>query len=229
MGLNITDKRKYLTILSDGTIRLKVNEGTENAVKREIEDNDGKKSVKWELVYNSIDGYITDIFFTEGDYGKNINVAIKDDEEYTLSLSTENDFGKDLMKKLPNVKFNQKVDIKPFSFTDENGKDKKGVTILQETNKVTNYFYDIENKKVMNGYPEPEGDKQNYDKDDWKAYYIKVKKFLVSYTEENVIPKITGELPKDDMSDVIAVKERARAEREELQEDSINPDDIPFN
>jgi hypothetical protein len=43
--------------------------------------------------------------------------------------------------------------------------------------KVNSYFWDNDNKCSINGMPVPT-DRDSYDKDDWKIYFMQVKKFL---------------------------------------------------
>jgi len=206
MGLKKHDDNKYINILgSDGTLRLVVPEGTEGCEKREYELKDGTKGVKYELVFDSIDGKITDIEFYEGKFGKNILLTVTDsDGELTLSANVAQPFGEDIMKKLPNINLEKEVVLAPYSFTDDKGKSRKGMTITQNGNKITNFFYDFEAKTNINGYPDPKpkkGDKP-YTTDDWKVYFIEARNFLTDYVEENILPKF-GHAVEEKTEDVL--------------------------
>lgn len=198
MGLKNTMREcTFASVTSDGVIRVKVDEGTEGAKFRSGKLRDGSEFSKWELVYNELFGMITNIEFYEGDYGKNLQISIKDtdDEEPTvLCLAVKSNFGEDLMKKLPNVDLSKPVLVKPYSFTDDKGKTKKGVTVIQDIDKKIPSFFSetgADGKmKLVNGLPAPEEGK-TYDTDDWNMYFTTVRKFLVSYTEEHVIPKLS--------------------------------------
>lgn len=208
-------KGKYLIIISDGTLRLAVPEGTEGAVKREYELKDGTKGSKWEKVYKAIKGYITSMWFYEGDYGKILNVKIKDGEDTAvIQFNTKTTFGEDFMKKLPNIKLDEEVVIRPFSFEDEEGKNRKGVAMTQGQRKIENFFWDKEAKKGKNGYPTPDGDTKSYDGDDWISFYTKVRKFLIQYIQENLLPKLA--------------KNEQEAPKIDYPEDDISISDIPF-
>lgn len=194
---------------SDGTLRLTVDAGTEGAKLREYETSDGKKGSKWELVFKSLSGKITNLQMYEGDYGKNLLVTLSyNGGEDTISFNTATPFGEDFMKKLPNINLDEYVTIAPYSFVDDNGKTRKGVTVTQGDTKLTNYFYDPEKKKNLHKYPEPTGDVSKYDKDDWKIYFTQCRKFLVANVEEKFLPAfahmkptITGssvDYPEDD-------------------------------
>lgn len=174
---------------SDGTLRLTVPEGTEGAVRRDYETSDGKKGTKYELVFKSLSGRITNMQMYEGDYGKNLLVTLTyEGGEDTISFNTSSPYGEDFMKKLPKINLDEFVTISPYSFMDENGKTRRGVTVTQGDVKLQNHFYDPEKKKNLHKYPNPEGDTDKFDKDDWKIYFTQCRKFLVKYTEDTFLP-----------------------------------------
>lgn len=206
---------RFIGIKADGFFHEKVDAGTEGAVLREYELKDGTHGSKWELLYEDVKNVlITNVEFEDSDFGQNILITCSDGEnEVVIAESTSGNFGTDLMKKLPNIDLTQPVTIKPYAFKDEKtGKDRRGVTIYAKGDKVMNFFYDAEKKAELHDFPIPEGDKTAYDKDDWKVYYISVKKFLVKYVQDNIIPKFQSETVK----------------RTEYPQEDINPEDIPF-
>lgn len=188
---------RYISIKADGLLHEKVSKDTEGAVLREYELKDGTKGEKYELLYKDIrDVTVTNIQFEDSDFGENILVTLSDGEnEVILAENVASNFGTDILKKLPNVSFSEKLTLSPYSFTDERGKDRRGVTMWQKSDKVADYFWDGEKK--LHGFPEPEGDTSGYDKDDWKMYFIQVKKFLVNYAKTNIFPKFAGDVAKD--------------------------------
>lgn len=178
---------------SDGTLRLTVDAGTEGAKLREYETSDGKKGSKWELTFKSLCGKITNMQMHEGDYGKNLLVTLSyEGGADTVSFNTTTPFGEDFMKKLPNINLDEFVTIAPYSFTDEAGKTRKGVTVTQGDVKLQNAFSEVtevKGKKVyktLHGFPEPTGKEE--DKDDWKIYFTQCRKFLVKNVEEKFLP-----------------------------------------
>lgn len=190
---------------SDGTLRLVVPEGTEGAVFREYETSDGKKGSKWELVFKSLSGKISNLQFHDGDYGRNLMVTLAyDDGEDTISFATASPFGEDFMKKLPNLDLDEVVEIAPFSFEDDRGKIRRGVTVKQagkgwKDDKVPNFFYKAsavegERGENINGFPTPEGDTSKYTKDDWKIYFLQARKFLTTYAEEKFLPRYADQV-----------------------------------
>jgi hypothetical protein len=184
MSRETADTKNYVSILSsDGTFRLSVPEGTPGSVKREWAVGE-KTGVKNELVYKSLTGKITDVGFVDTENGKLLQVTITDEEgDLTISVGAGNNFGIDLMKKLPNLKKGIEYKFAPYSFTDDKGKSQKGVSITLDGEKIKNFFYD--GTKLINGMPEPEGDTKKYTKNKWKAYFGSVEDFLIEYTEKN--------------------------------------------
>lgn len=192
------EKKNYVSILSsDATLRMVVPTGTPDSVVRTYETSDGKTGTKTELVFNKMSGKITDISFFDGDFGKLLQLDITDDAgTLTLSVNTAQNYGEDLMKKIPSLDLSKGVEFAPYSFIDDNGKTRKGVTVTQEGKKIQNFFYDIANKKNLYDYPTPTGSEK--DKDDWKVYFIQARKFLVAYIEKNFPTKNTPKVVNAD-------------------------------
>jgi len=198
MSLTLKEDRIFASVLADGKIHVTVPEGTEGAKVRKYKTSDDKEGSKTELVYTELIGKITKVDFREGEYGRQLQVTVEDGDEkpVVLSLSTSSNYGEDMMKKLINVDLNKVVKIVPYSFTDEKGKSKKGITIWQHSDKtgknekLGNYFYDAEAKKNINGYPEPKKLKKPLSKDQWKLYFGEAREFLVEKITEHF--KITA-------------------------------------
>lgn len=185
-------EQNYVSILADGLLHLPVPEGTEGSIVREYETSDGTKGSKTEMVFTELSGLISKIAFFEGDFGKLLQLTVSDgdDEPITLSVSTASNFGEDLMKKLPALDINLPVRLVPYSFTDEKGKNKKGVTVYQNDVKIGSHYYDEVSKSLINGIPVPPAPKQKgktitpVSKDEWKMYFMQVRMFLIDQITE---------------------------------------------
>jgi len=188
----VGENQIFASILSDGNIHITVPEETEGAVLRKYKTSDGKEGQKWERVYKDLVGKITKINFRDGDFGTSLQITVTDKEEVpvTLSMPVASNYAEDIMKKLPNVNLEKLVKLAPYSFKDDKGKSKKGITVWQyseETNKnekITNYYYDEVAKKNIHGYPEPKKTKKPLTKDQWKLYFAECRQFLVEETTE---------------------------------------------
>lgn len=242
------EKKSYISILADGKFHEGVEKGVEDAVLREYETSDGKTGSKWELVYTKIQAKIMGIEFQDGEYGTNIQLALSGEErDVVVSVGVSSNFGEDLMKKLPNVNLSEPVELAPYSFVDERGKSKKGVTIYQNGEKLASFFSEQKDEKwvAVNGYPTPDGDVEDYKSDDWKLFYLQARKFLVSYIKNKIVPKFDESPEAKDIAEFDALpttknnslnttrlepptflKNRTKS-KEELEE-GINSDEVPF-
>lgn len=207
---------RYLSIKSDGKFHEVVSKDTEGAILREYKLKDGTEGSKWELLYKDISNvFITNIRFEDSDFGENILLTLTDgDTEVVWSENTGTNFGTDLMKKLPNLDFTKVVSFKPYSFEDENGRDKRGVSIFQ-IDKIMNFFYDGE--KNVHGFPEPQKPREDMKTTDWKIYFLTVQTFLTDYTKEHIVPKFAEKTEQAPEEKVL-----------EYPEDGIDPASIPF-
>jgi len=179
--------RNYVRVLSDGSIRRKVSPDTEGAELRKWKLADGTMGETWELVYENIEGRIKKVWFSDTQFGPQVNATFTDGEDdVTLTINLQSRFADDFMKKLPSVDFSQPVALVPYSFEDDKGKRRTGITFYQDDDKLTNYFYDYDEKMAIRGFPEPAGDEETTD--DWKIYFLSVRKFLRKYITENVVP-----------------------------------------
>lgn len=184
----------YLGIIG-GKFRQAVPQGTPGAILRTWETRDGKKGEKWEKEYESLTGTISGINFYEVEFGdglksKNITVFFKDGEEdYGLSMGVATPYAEDLMKKLPSIVLEKTLTVTPYDFTDDKGKRRRGITIYQDGKKIESFFYDKDKKEIINGAPKPEGDVSMFDSEDWKMYYTKLRKFVINYITEKIVPK----------------------------------------
>ena len=189
MELKQSEVRQYLSVLSDGKFHKVVPEGTSGAVVREYEDSKGVKGSKLEMIYDEVIGKITNISFEDGEFGKNLQIEL--DGDGIVSMSTSGSFGEDFMKKIPAIDLTKNVKLVPYAF-EADGKSKKGISVYQDDVKINNYYYNTETKENTNGFPIPDGDTAKFDSDDWKMYFMVVRKFLVKQIEQLIADKFNG-------------------------------------
>jgi len=211
--------KNFISISSDAKLRKVVPAGTPGAVERTYDTKeknaDGTfiKATKIERLFESVSGVIKNIEFVNTEYGTLLQVTVVDsflNDEEVLSMSTSQSFAQDFMKKLPNIKLDKEVVIKPFAFTPEGGKrELKGVTVTQDGVKVEKSFYDTTTKTNTMGMPTPDKklEKETNEmkrKEGWKRYFKDVEIFLVDYTTEHFATKKTETVESlaDDMNEV---------------------------
>lgn len=208
----------YLKII-DGKLRKEVSKDTEGAVKRDWKAPDGSEGTKWEMVYDTVSGVITRMYFRETDFGKFLNIEFDGTE--VAAFHTDHRYFADFVKKLASCDISKPMTVRPYDFVDKNEKRVTGVSITQEghgweDNKAPDFFYDFEKKAYKHDFPKAAHTKENpFDKDDWKAYFIGVKKFLVAYVTLSLIP-----LVEKNSNDEVKIEEPSGSE--------IKASDIPF-
>lgn len=182
----------WVSILADAKFRIQVPEGTEGSEKREIKDKVTGQvtNVKHELAFTTMTGKITNIAFYTGTYGKNIQVDVTDDTgTLTLSVNASGKYGKNLIKKIPNIDMSKEVELSPYNFEDKVEKTKKGepvmytgITVKQDDKKIEEFFFDKINKKYnVENYPVMNGSWD--DATDRTIYFAQEDKFLQNYIE----------------------------------------------
>lgn len=181
----------YLTIIG-GNLKQKVSEDTEGAKRRVYETKDGGEGEKWELTHRNVRGKLASFDFDKKDFGVvMLEIVIIDEDGKKIQISTPDNsrYANDFMEKLPNIDLEQEIVLNTYDF-EVNGKRKTGVSIVQgtnadgEPNKISTAYFDFDKRKPLRGLPQPTGDTDEYDTDDWKMYYLQKKKFLIKATKK---------------------------------------------
>lgn len=194
MGVGNHKQRSYYSV-SFGKIRKKCDKDTPGATPRELKD----KSIIHELVYDYFEGMLDDVEFRPDDgYGNGWIVRVMDGEtELNLQLPEESAAGRDFLKKFPSLRKGQFYRFTPFDFVPKDSlKRKSGLSIAtRESEKVPSYFHQYSGEKpnvkttLLHGYPEYDGGFNkdgSPDKDDLKAYFPKVTKFLRNFAHAHL-------------------------------------------
>lgn len=183
--------KTYINI-NAGALTQKAEEGENGAKLRsyEFKDGEGKivKGEKWEKRFASITGTITDMSFYDGNFGMSLNIVL--DNEFSLQISKQSRYFASIIERLASADLSKPVTIRPYDFESE-GRRNVGVSVKQDEEKLQSHFYDSEKKKSINGIPQvTKKDRDSYDGDDWKVFFIKRDKFLMEYVKTEMIPNI---------------------------------------
>lgn len=143
---------------------------------------------KWELTYPGITAFITGIELQKGNFGKQVLVHMKDEnnEEFIFAMGAGTINGANFMQMIPKIDYTKEITIKAYpTFKAKDGKDvPAGITFTQDGEKIKSAFYDHEKKEQLLGMPKPEVDKRTKDVD-WDTYWPIRDKWLQDYLLDN--------------------------------------------
>lgn len=210
----------FLKIVNHGKSTVfakKVKEDDFNVVKREYEFKDEKR-VAFENHFSDITGKIESVYFNNGEYGEELVIKVKDDNEtFQINLGVprlckSSMFAYDFLKKLPNVNLTKDVTLKPYDFvTKDTGKTRTGISLSQDGVKLTDAYYDFKNKKNLKKNTPPFL-KAGSSSDDKTLHNIETKKFY-----KNELSKLKFEKDAPDTK-----------QEEKKTNKNNNSDDLPF-
>ncbi len=104
----------------------------------------------------------------------------------TLQMSIESQYAANFLGKALNIDYTKKVELRSYAIEKDNGKTNNGISIKQYGEKILSYYYNPVTKENINGMPVPEKPNSKMDKDDWKMYFIKIRKFLTNMLDEQL-------------------------------------------
>jgi len=208
----------YLMVIW-GKMVQKSEEGVEGAKKREYEDSKGVAGVKWEIAHRDLTGSIKSIDFKDTQFGEQcIITLVKGTDTVKLTMGTGSRYFVDFAKKLPNIDLYCEVELNSFDFTaKDTGKQVRWLSIKQDGQKVTDYYYD--GKENINGIPSiSKEDFKGMTKKKWQVFFIWVEEFLIWEVKKVEVPEYVA-------------KETTEEETKEPtvnKDEEISVEDIPF-
>jgi len=180
------EKTTFLNIVQ-GEFAKRVSEGTPNAIQREIEYEDVKKTV-WETRHESLSGIIKSIEIKEdGKFGDQLLINLQDGMDvFTVSLGLSSREAKGFMLCLPNIDVSEELTLSPYNYErKKDGKKMIGLGITQESTGVGEfknvpYYYTNEN-----GLPHADvAPDEKLDKDEFKILMAQITIFLKKETKK---------------------------------------------
>jgi len=213
MSLNKpTEGRTFVSFKpSIGMLTVKSDESNPEAIPRTYEDPKTKeKKTVYEIRYKSLNGKIVGSEVdTTGDYGPQLKLTIRDDEDVVFALPLDKSWGQKIAETVPNIDLKKEVYINAYpDFTAADGTEvKAGVSIKQNGEKVLSKFktYD-ETKgewKTHGGFPEvdqsaiPDKVKEKIKSTKfWNDYNYEVMEFLSEYMTKNHTMEVLPPTPQ---------------------------------
>jgi len=196
---NQHSKRLYYSVI-DGELRRKANpEDNQEYVKKRTRKDGVEVS---EYVPSSISGIISSFEIKTEDFqGKKISrlhVTLSDvGEEYLIQFPVESRYFGSFVSKLPNVKFNNSVEISVYDFTDKSGKKVAGVLVKQGS-KVPDFFTKENPLPGVSAYP---FDGDDDEKKLWGIQRTKALKSVVVNQYERLKSELVADAPSVSNSD----------------------------
>ncbi len=206
--------------ISYGKITRPAKQGDPEAVE---ETNSEGKSF-WMIKDDAYEGRIIDIKIRDGKFGWELLIFINDGQEKAcIQMSLYSSFAEEFMKRLPNIDFDFDVEIRPYDFTTDDGKRRKGVSLYQG-NKIENFY----NKEYMDSLPISSPDiLPSWEKEEkkGKVYWNNdaAINFLWNMIEQTILPGLNGfdvATTNDDFQDQTEVLEHHK----EVVSETIIPD-----
>jgi hypothetical protein len=178
-------KKNYYSI-NNGHFTQPANEN--EGVQRKIEKKDGSTKIVWEHQFDEVSGIIKSVEIQDTDWGDQYQITISDiGEEFILQINCDSKYGNDFAAKFPNIKLNNQITFKPYSFTPEDKKRKmEGFVITQNGMKILQYY----TKENPNGLPSLEkyqdaGVMSNPPSTaDWKMFFAKRSEFMMNKVKD---------------------------------------------
>jgi hypothetical protein len=194
------NEKQYYQVY-DGSFRTRVSEDFPDAIRR-INKN-GKEVFEKEV--RALFGFIENIYLEQSvDYGEKIVLELDRNEDGkipVLSFGIESKDGRDILRKLPNIDLEKEIRISAYRFIPEGEKDEtSGISIFQQDEndefnvKITNFFFDVETKKYLHGFPSIDWDAAT--EAERKIYKVHRDEFLKEYLKTNIIPKLQQNVPR---------------------------------
>lgn len=207
-------KKPYLRIVG-GNLCQKVDKSTNGARFREYELPGGGSGSKWELVYVNWTGVIENITFKDSDYGETCTIELGD---AFIVLNTASRYFQDFACRLFSGDIKKPFLFHPYDM-EADGRQKTGISLQQDGEKLQNYFYN--GTKNLHGFPEPD-EARKVKKSYWKIFFAEVAEFLIAKIE-----KLEFEKPEIE-EDEEQTEQTGKELLEEVQKDTTPIDDLPF-
>lgn len=206
--------RDFVSIVSGKWAQRTTEDNTES-VRRVIKKKDGSEKVVWELIYDTIAGFIQGIEVKEGtEFGDQLNINMENEgHKFTATLSMASREAKSFLCVLPNINLDEKVVLLPFNFLSKtDDRQVIGLNIYQggreKENKVLPYF----SKEEPNGLPQvPEG----ADKDEFKLVMKQQEIWLKKWVKKFIADNWTDKEPSQKMQPNPAAEKNAPATKNE--------------
>lgn len=135
--------------------------------------SENKNANVYELEFNECENVIIkSLQVRESQFGEQLNVAVEaNGKTSVIQMPVASNYFDSFCEKIKRVDFKNPVNLTVYEFTNDKQKRVSGINIFQQGKKLEKYY----TRETPNGRPQPASD--NMSKDDWKIYFLQVKKF----------------------------------------------------
>jgi len=233
-----------------GKFALRVEEGTEGAIARELTKGDNQGKEVHELLYPSLTGLLSSGEIRELPFGLSCEVTVtNEDESYTVQFSSDSKYFTALVTRLPNIDRSIPVSLSLVPHKTKTTKSGNPVIMLlvtQNNKRVDDYYVkwskDEAGKNIathLHGLPEVKKTRQGWDFSDQEDFYLgQFERYFSGDSETYTMPDAdaTADAPKDPVYNTVdtrppPVDEAAGdppVDNGALVDPSEGPDNLPF-
>jgi len=206
----------YLKVVNS-KIAQTVPEGTEGAVKRELQGGKRKGQPTWELMHDYVAGQIDGGEINSNEYGKTIHLHLKDSDgsKFIFQIPWNSSMRDQFSKRIPNIDVSKPLEINVFP----DQKTEKPVLLLKQESSNIPFAFTRENP---NGLPEWKRVKKMGEETIDKSEYDE---FLYNLTVEFFEQFDNGEKPTHQE---VASDEYEEEEKESSTGEDTLDEDVPF-
>jgi hypothetical protein len=198
LGTSSGSKGATFLKIFDGRIVREWSERPQNV--QDLKERMNKRDRKvYYVSYDFVSGMVESVGIdSHAEYGETIKLTLVDGaDRYVLDIHASSRYGSSFFFRMMNIDMGLPLEVKPYSFLDESGKSRTGLTLSQQGVKL-DYAYPKDTVPEL--VPKVRGGKTTYDDTDrynffmeeFKKFEVKVKAAVVqqpSATQEPVFPE----------------------------------------
>jgi hypothetical protein len=128
---NRSESKTYWLKPVNGKFEWGVKEKREGFIERNVETSDGKKVTKYVKEFDHVEGFLSDVYSEDSDYGKRWVVKVTDgDEVYIITFKYSSGYSKSFLNQVENVNLDRPIRIScSYKEEEKNGKTVKNTAI----------------------------------------------------------------------------------------------------
>lgn len=120
--------------------------------------------------YDFVSGKLVDVDVSSSDYGETVRLQLVDGtERYCLDIPASSKYGTSFFQRMLSIDLDMELQIRPYSFVDEQGKTRTGLSLSQKNEKI-GYHYRMEDVPPL--VEKTRGGKKSFDDTDRYNFFM---------------------------------------------------------